>query len=90
MIKNPIVNSFKKIIEAMSVDDVAKMFTYKLVKSEQCREYEIAAFILFVQQLGFCNDEFYHEKLSELLKDNSEEVYDLFYELSIPAPEGGD
>ena len=90
MKKNPIVNSFKKIIEAMPVDEVAKMFVYKLVKSEQSREYEIAALIIFLQRIGFCKDEFYHEKLPELLKDNSDEVCDLFYELSIPAPKGGD
>lgn len=88
--KNPILNTFKKMLEAMPIDEAAKMFVYKMVKSEQCREYEIAALILLMRRIGFCKDKFYNEKLPELLKDNTEEVYDLFYELSIPAPEGGE
>ena len=88
--KNPILNTFKKMLEVMPIDETAKMFVYKMVKSEQCREYEIAALILFMRRLGFCKDEFYNEKLPELLKDNSEDVYDLFYELAISGPEGGD
>lgn len=88
--ENFIIKTYKKMLESMPVEETAKMFMYKLAKSEQCREYELCALILLLQKMGFCRDEFYNDKLLEYLKDNSEEVYDLFYELSIPAPEGGD
>lgn len=88
--KNLIIKTMQKALEAMPLSETSKMFVYKLVKDERCREYEIAALILLLRRLGLCQDEFYNEKLAELFKDNSEEVYDLFYELSIPAPEGGE
>lgn len=72
------------------MQEMTQMYVYKLVKSGECRDYEILALILFFRKLGYCKEEFYEEKLAELFKDNSEEVYDLFYDLSIPAPEGGD